>query len=148
MEPTPPPVPSTPPPLTPQLPRKNWWSRNWKWFVPTGCFTFILLGVIFVVCIFFLVFSVLKSSDAYKTALSRAQDDQRVVAALGTPIRDGLVPSGSTNVKGPSGEADLAIPISGPKGKATIYAVGTKSAGEWTFSKLVVQVGGGEAIDL
>ena len=26
--------------------RKNgtWWRRNWKWLVPVGCFTFILLG--------------------------------------------------------------------------------------------------------
>ena len=80
--------------------------------------------MIFVVCIFFLVFSVLKSSDVYKTALARAKNNPRVVAALGDPIHDGLVPSGKTNVEGPSGEADLAIPISGPKGKATIYAVG------------------------
>jgi len=83
-----------------------------------------------------------------QTALDRAKNDQRVVAALGTPIRDGMVPSGNTKVSGSSGEADLAIPISGPKGKATINVIGTKSAGEWTFSKLSVQVDGGEAIDL
>src|SRR5437016_5052672 len=118
MESTPPPIPpTTPPPFTPQPPRGGWWSRNWKWFVPTGCFTFILLVVILVVCIVFFVFSVLKSSDAYKTALDRAKNDQRVVAALGTPIRDGMVPSGNTKVNGSSGEANLAIPISGPKGK-------------------------------
>ena len=35
---------------------------------------------------------------------------------------------------------DIAIPISGPKAKGTIYAVGTKSAGKWEFSKLAVQV--------
>ena len=97
----------------------------------------------FFVCIFFLVFSVLKSSDVYKTALERAKNDIRVTAALGTPIHDGLIPSGKTNVTRPSGEADLAIPISGPKGSATIYAVATKSGGEWTFSKLEVQVDGG-----
>ena len=149
MESTPPPIPPMPPPpLTPQPPRGGWWSRNWKWFVPTGCFTLILLGVIFVVCIFFFVFSILKSSDVYKIAVTRAKSDQRVVAALGTPIQEGLVPSGKTNVNGPSGEADLAIPISGPKGKATIYAVGTKSAGQWEFSKLAVQTGDGQMIDL
>ncbi len=106
------------------------------------------MGVAFFVCIFVLVFSVIKSSDAYRTALDRAKNDDRVVAALGTPIHDGLVPSGKTNVSGPSGEADLAIPISGPKGKATIYVVGKKSAGKWDFSKLVVQIDGGEMIDL
>jgi hypothetical protein len=146
MEPTPPPVPSTPP--LPSTPRPGWWSRNWKWFVPTGCLTLTAIGAVFVVCIFVLVFSVIKSSDAYKTALDRAKSNDRVVAALGTPIHDGLIPSGKTNVTGPSGEADLGIPISGPKGKATIYAVGTKSAGRWEFSKLAVQVDGGDTIDL
>jgi len=149
MESTPPPVPSsTPSSSAPKPLRKNWWSRNWKWFVPTGCLTLAALVALFVVCIVFFVFGIIKSSDAYKTALMRAKEDQRVVAALGTPISDGLVPSGKTNVNGPSGEADIAIPISGPKGKGTIYAVGTKSAGKWEFSKLAVQIDGGEMIDL
>lgn len=148
MEPTPPPVPSRPSPLPSQPTRKGWWSRNWKWLVPTGCLTLIAMGVIFVVCVVFFVFSVLKSTDVYKTALARAKNDQRVVAALGAPIQDGLVPSGKTNVNGPSGEADIAIPISGPKGKATIYAVGTKAAGKWEFSKLAVQIDGGQLVDL
>lgn len=147
MEATPPPVPP-PPPIGTQPTRKGWWGRNWKWFVPTGCFTLIAFGVIFVVCIVFFVFSVLKSSDVYQTALTRAKNDPRVVAALGSPIKDGMVPSGKTNVNGPSGDADIAIPISGPKGKATLYAVGTKSDGKWAFSKLAVQVDGGETIDL
>jgi hypothetical protein len=139
---------STPPPSAPQTPPKSWWSRNWKWFVPTGCLTLIALFVGFVLCIVFFVFSGIKSSDAYKTALERAKNDRRVVAALGSPIKDGLVPTGKTNGNGPSGEADIAIPISGPKGKATIYAVGTKSAGKWEFSKLAVQIDGGEMLDL
>ena len=100
----------------------------------------IALGVVFVLCIVFFVFSVLKSSDAYQNALTRAKNDSRVVAALGSPIKEGLVPSGKTNVNGSSGEADIAIPISGPKGKATIYAVGTKSDGKWEFSKLSISV--------
>jgi Cytochrome oxidase complex assembly protein 1 len=140
---SPSPSPSMPPP-----PRKNWWSRNWKWLVPTGCLSLIALATMFVVCIAFFVFSILKSSDAYKSAVARAKSNQRVVAALGTPIQEGMFVSGKTNVNGPSGEADLGIPISGPKGKATIYVVATKSAGEWTFSKLTVKVDGGETIDL
>ena len=136
-------------PLSPQRPRGNWWQENWKWFVPTGCLTLIAMAVLFVACIVFFVFSVMKSSDAYKIAVARAKSDQRVVAALGTPISEGMFASGKTNVNGPSGEADIAIPISGPKGKATIYAVGTKSEGTWSFSKLNVKVDGtGEAIDL
>ena len=104
---------------------------------------------LFVVCMVFFVFSVMKSSDAYKIAVARAKSDQRVVAALGNPIHEGMFSSGKTNVNGPSGEADIAIPISGPKGKATIYAVATKSEGTWSFSKLDVKIeGSGETIDL
>src|SRR6266404_984925 len=140
---------ATPPPLTPQSPRGNWWQRNWKWFVPTGCLTLIVMTMLFVACIVFLVFSVIKSSDAYKVAVARAKSDQRVVAALGTPIREGMFTSGKTKVNGPSGEADMAIPISGPKGKATIYAVATKSEGQWSFSKLNLKIDRtGETIDL
>src|SRR5207302_11441880 len=141
-------LPSPPSPFTPRPPRGGWWSRNWKWFVPTGCFTFLVFGVVLVLCVFGFVFSVLKTSESYKTALDRAKNDDRVIAALGTPIHEELFPSGKTEVIGSSGTTNLAISISGPKGKATVYVIGTKSAGEWTFSKLSVQVEGGEAIDL
>jgi hypothetical protein len=139
---------ATPPPL-PLPSRANWWRRNWKWFVPTGCLTFIGLGVAFVASIVLLVFGAMKSSDAYKIALSRAKADQRVAEAIGTPIENGWFVSGSTNVSGGSGKSDLTIPIHGPKGEATIYAVATKSAGQWEYSKLVVKVEKtGETIDL
>ena len=48
--------------------------------------------------------------------------------------------SGKTNVNGASGEADLAIPVSGPKGKGTLYVVAAKSAGRWSYTTLVVEV--------
>lgn len=137
----------TPSPTAP--PRRNWWQRNWKWFVPTGCLTLIALAVAFVAMIVVVVFGAMKSSDAYKIAVTRAKNDERVVRAIGKPISEGMFTSGNTNVNGGSGQADLAIPISGPKGKAKIYAAATKSGGEWVYSKLVVRVEStGETIDL
>jgi Cytochrome oxidase complex assembly protein 1 len=125
----------------PQAPRPGWWSRNWKWFVPTGCcLTPLVIGACFVGFLVLVVFSALKQSDVYKIAVARAKSDSRVVSALGTPIEEGWYLSGKTNVSGGSGDADLSIPISGPKGKGTIYAVATKSAGEWTYSKLQVKI--------
>ena len=148
MEPTPPPPPFTPAPQPVQPP--SWWSRNWKWFVPTGCcLTPLVLGGAFAAFIIIVVFGAMKQSDVYQTAVARAKADQRVTAALGTPITEGWWLSGSTKVTGGSGEADLSIPISGPKGKGTIYAVATKFAGEWTFLKLAVKIdSSGEMIDL
>jgi len=83
----------------------------------------------------------MKSTDVYKEALARAKADPAVIEALGSPIKDGFLVSGNTNVNGASGESNLAIPISGPKGKGTIYASANKSLGRCNYSGLVVEVG-------
>jgi hypothetical protein len=136
-------------PATALPPRPGWWSRNWKWFVPSGCLTMLLLLACFVFFIISIVFGAMKSSDAYKEALTKTKADPRVVSALGSPITDGWFVSGKTNVSGTSGQADMTVPISGPKGKGTIYFVATKFAGQWSFSKLMVEIGAtGQRIDL
>ena len=125
-------------------PQPSWWLRNWKWFVPVGCLTMLILLVAFVGSIVLIVFGALKSSDAYKTAVARAKANPQVIEALGTPIEQGMFVAGKTNVDGSSGEADLTIPLSGPKGKAKVYAIATKRAGRWTYSTLEAEVDGRE----
>ena len=125
-------------------PRPGWWSRNWKWFVPVGCLTMLVALVVFSGAIVLLVFGALKSSEAYKTAVARAKANPQVIEALGTPIKEGMLLSGKTNVDGSSGEADLTIPLSGPKGKAKLYAIATKRAGRWTYSTLEAEIDGRE----
>ena len=83
----------------------------------------------------------MKSTEVYKEALARAKTDPSVIEALGSPIKDGVLVSGTSSVNGASGESNLAIPISGPKGKGTIYVSATKSLGRWNYSGLVVEVG-------
>lgn len=141
--------PNLPPPFTPAAERPGWWSRNWKWFVPMGCLTFMVLIAGFVALLVLVVFGAMKSSDAYKEAVTQAKNNPAVIEALGSPIEEGWFVSGKTNVNGASGEADLAIAISGPKGSGTIYAVAEKSAGQWVFSTLQVEVKEtGQRIDL
>ncbi len=123
-------------------PKPNWWTRNWKWFVPLGCFTVALMFLVFAGSIVVIVFSAMKSTDVYKEALARAKADPAVIEALGSPIKDGFLVSGNSNVNGASGESNLAIRISGPKGKGTIYVSATKSLGRWVYSGLVVEVSG------
>jgi hypothetical protein len=130
-------------------PRAGWWSRNWKWFVPLGCLTMIGLVVTFVAVIVVIVFGAMKSTDVYKDSLARAQKHPAVVEALGSPVDDGLFMSGKTEVNGASGEANLSVPISGPKGQGTLYIVAKKSAGQWNYEQLVVELAqGGERINL
>jgi hypothetical protein len=120
--------------------RPNWWTRNWKWFVPVGCLSMLLLFVVFVGSVALIVFSAMKSTDVYKDALERAKANSAVIEALGSPITEGYLVSGNTNVNGASGEANLSIPISGPNGKGTIYVAAIKSLGRWNYSGLVVEI--------
>ena len=109
-----------------------------------------IVGIVaFVAAIVLVVFGAMKSTDIYKIAVARAKADPAVLEALGSPLEEGLFLSGKTNVNGSSGEADIAIPISGPKRKGTLYVVATKSAGRWEYKTMVVEVKGtGERIDL
>lgn len=72
--------------------------------------------------------------------MARAEANPQVIAALGRPISEGLFASGSTNVNGPAGAANLAIDIRGPKGKATICVEAQKAAGIWHFLTLAVEI--------
>jgi hypothetical protein len=132
-------VEQTPPPVLP-TPKANWWTRNWKWFVPLGCFSMAILCVAFIGSIVLIVFSAVKSTDVYKNALTRAKAHPAVIEVLGSPITEGFLVSGNTNVNGAAGEANLSIPISGPKGKGTVYVAATKSLGRWNYSGLVMEV--------
>ena len=74
--------------------------------------------------------------------MAQARSNRQVVDALGEPIESGFWISGSINVDGPSGDVDVSIPISGPKGSGTLYVVGNRSAGRWQYSRMEVEVSG------
>jgi hypothetical protein len=132
-------VEQNPPPIS-STAKPNWWKRNWKWFVPLGCFSTAVVFVVFVGSVVLIVFSAVKSTDVYKDALARAKAHPAVIEALGSPVTEGFLVSGNTNVNGASGEANLSIPIAGPKGKGTIYVAARKSLGQWNYSGLVFEI--------
>lgn len=126
-----------------ELPRRrNWFARNWKWLVPVGCLVPLLMCTGIVVLLFTVVFGAIKSSDPYQAAINAAQSSPAATASLGSPIKPGLIVTGEININGSSGDVDLAIPVSGPKGKGTIYVAGHRSAGKWTYTTLELAVPG------
>ena len=119
--------------------RKNWWDRNWKWFVPTGCLGLIVLFGLFIAGIFFGVTSMMKDSDAYKESMTIVQHDKSVNNKLGSPIEvDGMV-SGNISIHNDTGNCDLQIPIKGSKGKGTLFVVADKR-GKWKYSQMSVYI--------
>jgi hypothetical protein len=120
----------------------NWFGRNWKWAAPTGCLLLFVLVSAFIGAIFFFVFSMMKSNDAYQHALESARHDPQVVAALGEPIKDGWLVTGHFEESGGAGQAQFSIPLSGPKGAGTLYVEARKSTGAWNYAAMVLQVDG------
>jgi len=135
----PPPVPAaTPPPKS---------GGCLKWGL-IGCGVVILLGVAFCAALVFFVFGAMKRSPVYKQAVARAQSDPRVQAVLGTPIEPGWWSSGSVHYENGNGDADMTIPISGPKGKGRIHATATIEDGNLKFQRLSMKPESGDRIDL
>ncbi len=126
----------------PGAPQPSWLSRHWGKALAIGCLGLFLAFVAFITLIMLVVFASMKSSDVYKTAVARAKAHPQVVEKLGTPIEEGFFVSGNIETSPARGEAKLTIPISGPKGKATIYADATKRGGDWEFSVLEVVIEG------
>ena len=60
------------------MPKQDWWSRNWKWFLPTGCLLSLVLMAGTVLALMSFVFGMMKSSDAYQQALTRAREHPAV----------------------------------------------------------------------
>lgn len=151
---TPPPLPETPaappqPQPQPQLPAKRgWWSRHWKWMVPLLA---LLLGAMLLASIAVFVVGiarVTKSSEPYQVGLKAAQHDPRVLEALGAPVEDGIMPSGSISTGNGTGSANFSVSLHGARGNGTLYIEAERHAGEWHYTTLQVLPDAGEAIPL
>ena len=140
---------STPPNFPQQaLPPTKSGGSKWVFWGCGGCLGLMVLGGIVMGVIFVGIMSVIKNTDAYKTAIT-ATTSPEVQAELGTPITPGMFPMGSVNVNNGQGTADLHIPISGPKGSGTINYRATSNGGPWMASEFNVNIkGSGKVIDL
>src|SRR4051794_33608128 len=91
---------------------KSWMARNCLWLVPVGCLGLLALGALFIGGILTVTMGSIKSTDAYRESLARARANPEVRAALGEPIAPGWFVQGKVNVSGPTGDADLSVPLS------------------------------------
>ena len=110
--------------------------------MPVGCFGILTLFVVFVGSIALIVFQRDEIALTFtKSALARAKAhlcrdrnsrlaDQRGISRLWE----------TQTLTAHPDEANLSIPISGPKGKGTIYVAANKSLGRWNYSGLIVEI--------
>jgi hypothetical protein len=135
-------TPIAPPPQAP--PQK---SGCWKWGA-IGCVIVLLLLAGGMAVIGLGVFGMIKRTDAYKESLRRAQNDPRVIEAIGSPVKPGFIVTGNVKVNNNTGNADIDFKVSGPKGKATVHTVATLDPTGWTYTNMTATPENGTAIDL
>ena len=121
-----------------EVQQKSWFRRNWLWFVPTmGCLTVIVLFFLGIGTLIFGITNMISDSEPAQYAIEKAAESPIVIEALGEPIEDGIA-SGSISFNNGDGDADLRIPISGPKGSATLRVVAEKYDDSWSYEKIYV----------
>jgi hypothetical protein len=102
--------------------------------------TVFVLGVaVFVAGLFASIERSFRSSTAYAMALNRAQASPCVARTLGQPVEAKGFISGNMNTANDSGEADLEIPIHGPKAGGSLHVEAQKTTGGWAISSLTVE---------
>jgi hypothetical protein len=131
--------------------QKSWWGRNWPWAGPLGClgcggcagllvFLFAFGGV---ASIFGVLSASFASAEPVQEALELARRNPAVIEALGEPIEiGGGLPGGSLSTSPTEGSADVSLPLQGPNGKARLFVVADKEAGEWTTRRAEVEIPG------
>jgi hypothetical protein len=116
---------------------ESWWSSNWRWFVPVGCFGMLTLAVLFVGLIMTLVIGLMKSSDIYRLAVAASSQHPAVIEVTGEPVKQGLLVTGNIHISNGSGDADIRFHLRGPEGGGTLHATGSRSDGKWTLESLI-----------
>ena len=142
-------MPTSPCSLHPKPMQKNWLEQHPRWKIPLGFVILIFLMAVFAAVLLTIITTSIHSSDVYKQAMATATENIQIREQIGEPIQSAWIVSGQLHVKGSSGDANLSIPISGPRGKALIRAVAYKTGGVWRFTCLQVSVEGASGnIDL
>jgi hypothetical protein len=79
---------------------------------------------------------VMRTADATQMALKFVQSDARVTDRLGKPIEAGWFIGGKIETTPDRGDASLVIPVHGPRGNASVYAVAIREKGFWQITSL------------
>lgn len=116
--------------------------------IAIGCGVLLVLGTIAMVVILFAIIGAIKHAQIYKTSIERLKDDPRAVAALGEITGFGFFPSGSIEVSGTEGKADLSIKVKGENQDGILYVKAKKVLGRWEYTVFTLETESGNRIDL
>jgi len=121
--------------------QKNWFNRNRKWAIPSmGCLTLIIITLIFISSMVTKLTGVFKDSVPYSVGMDILKKNELVIKALGKPIEPNGVFQGNIRYSNKDGNADLKVPVKGPKGEATLLIIAVMNNNVWTYHTMQVSI--------
>lgn len=111
-------------------------QRIWAW-VGLGVFLWFMAMIVGIV---FFLFSMFMKTEPYLQGLKMVTQSPAVIEELGEPVKPGWYVTGNINVGTSDGKASIDFPISGPKGKGTVYVKAYKDMGKWRIVHVVVEI--------
>jgi hypothetical protein len=131
---------TAPYPLRPEPINRSWLERNSLWKIPLGCLILVVLLAAFSIMVMTIITSSFRHTEVYQQAMAQTTANPQVRELIGEPIKPAWLISGEMHLNGSSGNANLLIPISGPRGRGKIHAVAHKRDGIWRFTWLHVDM--------
>jgi len=125
------------------------WRRHWRWALPLAVIavTAAVAAVVWLALARWSQWS--RGSEPYQEAMRRARCSVELVAALGEPIQDGYLPTGSMHSHSSgSGNSQFLVHLHGPHGSARMFMAAKRDQGQWDYPMLYVLIGQAEPIDL
>lgn len=114
-------------------------KRGWMFWTGIGCVAMVFLCGGFGGGILLIVRGALTQSTPYTKAVETASKDPRVIAALGSPLTTGFMPTGNVAKSDGANSASFRIDLSGPKGSGVLEV--EAEGADWGFTVLELQSG-------
>jgi hypothetical protein len=106
----------------------------------------VLAGLGLVLGIFGAMFAgivhLIKGTAAYRASLEYATHAPAVVRALGSPMEDGVIPTGGVTANGASGDARFSIRLHGPRADGRVHVVSHRAGGVWIIDHATLELHG------
>jgi hypothetical protein len=126
--------------------KKSWWNRNWKWFLPTSLFLFLILsGFLLSATIDGNITDIAQAySDnaLYEKAIEKARTNKRVLDVIGKiePIDQLAILEGNAIYSNNNNSVALSIRIKGNKGKGKMDISAERNGVVWNYKKINIRI--------
>jgi hypothetical protein len=125
---------------------KNWWNRNWKWFLPTSLILLLLVtGSVMSSVIGGNIIDITQAyadNSLYQNAINKAQINKRVLEILGElePIDKLAIVEGNAVYSNNNKSVTSSVRLKGSKGNGKMDILAEKNGTVWKYKAITIRI--------